>query len=337
MSTARNSILIVTLFLVVGTAEAQQPAAPPPAPTISVATLQAKHDRALINDLWAYVTANPKAEDLDQAYMAMFDKVIEHDWFAEFETLSKQYLTEHPDGPVRSLAQIVGTMARAQSGDYTQALSRYTELMKGLGKAEQEEFASNFADSLASAATGAGEYAVAKRVYQILLERYDESPTLRQKIRDDLNRLDRVGKPAPEIVAKDLKGDKFRLDSLRGKYVLVDFWATWCAPCIAELPRLQDSYAKYRERGFEIVGVSLDDTKTAVTDFVKARNIPWRQIHNASNDGDVVEAFGVNSIPATFLIDPKGVITRLEIRGQTLEQALAKAFPGPAATKPPAR
>ena len=100
------------------------------------------------------------------------------------------------------------------------------------------------------------------------------------------------------------------------------------------MPKLQESYAKYRERGFEILGVSLDETKALLTDFVKTRNVPWRQIHNASSEADVVEAFGVNSIPATFLIDPQGVITRLELRGAALDQALAKAFPGPAAAKP---
>ena len=71
--------------------------------------------------------------------------------------------------------------------------------MRGLGKAEQEEFATNFADNLANAASGAGEYQVARHVYETLLERYGESPTVRQKVRDDLNRLDKVGKPAPSI------------------------------------------------------------------------------------------------------------------------------------------
>ena len=75
---------------------------------------------------------------------------------------------------------------------------------------------------------------------------------------------------------------------------------------MAELPRLQAAYAKYHDLGFEIVGVSLDETKSAVTDFVKARNLPWRQIHNASSEADLVEAFGVTTIPATFLIDPQG-------------------------------
>ena len=332
MATVRTLFLLGIVILIPGFSQAQPaPAAPP---IVSVASIQMKHDRALIKDLNDYIASHPQADDLDQAYMAMFDKVIEHDWFSDHEKIALRYLAERPEGPVKSLAQIVATMSRAQSNDYAQALSRYSDLMSGLGKTDQEEFASNFADSLASAATGAGEYIVARKVYQLLLDRYGESPTLRQKIKDDLTRLDRVGKPAPEIVAKDVKGDPFRLDTYRGKYVLVEFWATWCAPCVAELPRLQESYAKYRDRGFEIVGVSLDETKAAVTDFVKTRKVPWRQIHNATSEGDVVEAFGVNSIPATFLIDPQGIITRLELRGASLDQALARAFPGPTLAKP---
>lgn len=298
-------------------------------PPKSVAEIQTAHDRALIRDLAAYITANPKAEDLDQAYMALFDKVIEHDWFGEHEAEAQQYLKAYPEGPVASLARIVATMARAQAGQFDEALARYKDLMASLGKTEQEEFASNFADSLASASTAAGEYNISRKVYEILISRYNDSPTLRQKVRDELARLDLVGKPAPAIAVSDVKGTALRLSDLRGKYVLVDFWATWCAPCIVELPRLQDAYTKYREAGFEIVGVSLDESKAALTDFVKARNVPWRQVHNASGGGDLVEAFGVKSIPATYLIDPQGVITRLELRGPVLDKALAKLLKDP--------
>jgi peroxiredoxin len=303
-----------------------------PAGGRTVAEIQSAHDRALVRDLAAYLAGNPKADDLDQGYMALFDKVIEHDWFSDHEPIARRYLAERPDGPVRSLAQIVATMARAQAGDFAQALARFKELMNGLGKTEQEEFAVNFADSLAVTATSAGEYAVARQVYQSLLDRYGENPNLRQKVKDDLGKLDKVGKAAPDVVARDVNGEPFRLDALRGKYVLVDFWATWCAPCVAELPRVQAAYAKYHDRGFEVVGVSLDESKTAVTDFVKARGIPWRQLHNASAGADLVEAFGVGSIPATFLINPRGVIVRLELRGPGLDQALTRllpASPGP--------
>ena len=330
MTHLRLGITLSGLLLIAGIARgADRP------PFASVADLQVAHDRTLIRDLRDYLRDHPKADDLDQAYMALFNKVIEHDWFIEHEALALQYLGDRPEGPVLSLARIVATMARAQSGQYAEALTRYHDLMRGLGKPEQEEFAANFADSLASAATTAGEYPIARRVYEELLARYPDSPNLRQKIKDDLARLDKVGKAAPAIVAKDVKGDPFRLDDLRGKYVLVDFWATWCAPCVAELPRLQAAYKTYHDGGFEIVGVSLDETKSALVDFVRARNVPWRQIHNASGGGDVVEAFGVNTIPATFLIDPQGVITRLELRGAALDQVLAKLIKDPALLRTP--
>jgi peroxiredoxin len=290
----------------------------------NVAELQNAHDRALIRDLQAYIAAKPKAEDIDHAYMTLFDKTIEHDWFLENEEPARRYLAAFPDGAVQSLAQIVATMARAQAGQFGEALKQFQGLMAGLGKPEQEEFAAHFTDSLAQAATTAGAFDVARQAYEALLQRYGESQTVRQKVKVDLNRLSLVGKPAPSVVVKDLKGDSFRLDDLRGRYVLVDFWATWCAPCVAELPRVQEAYAKYHEKGFEVVGVSLDETKPAVVDFIRTRNLPWRQIHNASCDGDLVEAFGVSTIPATFLIDPRGTIIRLELNGPALDQTLAQ-------------
>ena len=310
-------------------------------PRSSVAEIQARHDRALIRDLDDYLRKNPKADDLEQAYMTLFNKAMEHDWFAEHEGLAKRYLAENPEGAVNSLARIVATMARAQAGRFDEALARYRELMRGLGDPEQEDFAASFADTLAGAATTEGQNAVARQVYETLLEVYGESDGVRQKVEGDLARLDKVGKPAPSIAAKDLKGDLFRLQDLKGKYVLVDFWATWCAPCVAEVPRLQEAYGTYRAGGLEVVGVSLDETPEAVTDFVKSRKIGWRQIHNASGGGDLVEAFGVTTIPATFLIDPQGVITRLDLRGPTLDRTLAKLIKSPtdvpkAKTEPPA-
>jgi hypothetical protein len=89
---------------------------------------------------------------------------------------------------------------------------------------------------------------------------------------------------------------------------------------------MQEAFAKYREKGFEIVSVSLDETKESVVEFTKARKLPWRQIHNASSEGDMVEGFGVGTIPATFLIDPNGLIIRLELRGPALDSTLAKLF-----------
>jgi len=289
----------------------------------SVAEIQNQNDRALIRDLLDYLGKHPKADDLDQAYMKVFDKVIEHDWFADHEAVAQKYLSAYPEGPVRSLARIVTTMARAQAGQYREALASYESLMAGLSGADQEQFASTFSDSLAESAIAAGEPAVARKVYETLLKKFgDESPNLVRKVQGEMARLDRIGTFAPEVIVNDLSGATFRLADLKGKYVLVDFWATWCAPCTVEIPRLQAAYAKYKSKGFEVVAVSLDDAKGAVDEFVKARKLPWKQIHNATSNGDLVEAFGVKSIPATFLIDPSGKIVRLELRGPALDRAL---------------
>ena len=155
-------------------------------------------------------------------------------------------------------------------GEFEDALTNYRELMRGLTKEDQQEFAANFAESLAESATRAGEFKAAREVYEILLTRFS-NPELRNKVRDDLARLDMVGKPAPSLIVKSLNGETLRLSDLKGKYVLIDFWATWCAPCVAETPNLQKLYKAYHDKGFEIIGVSLDETLEPLNDFLKTR------------------------------------------------------------------
>jgi peroxiredoxin len=300
-------------------------------PAKSVAEIQSRHDRALVRELSEYLAVHPRADDRDQAYAALFNKAIEHDWFAEVEDLGRQYLKSDPDGPVKSLAQTVLTMARAQAGRYDEGLARFRELLAGLDPNEQEEYASSFCDSFAGSAITAGEYKVARQAYAALLDRFGESATLRQKVQGDLKRLDQVGKTAPSFRADDIQGRTIRSGDYLGKYVLLDFWATWCGPCVAELPRLQAAYRTYHGAGLEIIGISLDESKDAVVDFVKARAIPWPQVHNAGGASDLVQAFAVRAIPATYLIDPNGTIVRLDLRGKPLEETLARMIKRPAA------
>jgi thiol-disulfide isomerase/thioredoxin len=314
----RLLIILPGLLIVAGPSLvlAQEPA--------GVAGLLERHDRALIRDLGDYLRKNPKADDRDQAYAALFNKVIEHDWFTDNENLALSYLKSDPDGPVKALAQIISVMAKAGAGQFDVALTRFRDLMGGLGKPEQEDFATSFSDTFAGAAVAAGEFPTARRVYQTLGERFPDSAKVRDKAAKELGRLDRVGKPAPEIEASDLSGKPVRLESMRGKYVLVDFWATWCAPCLTELPRLQEAYRKYHPAGLEIVAVSLDETRGPVVDFINVRKIPWIQVHNGTAGADLVEAYGVSSIPASYLIDPEGRIVRIDLRGPALDATLAK-------------
>jgi peroxiredoxin/predicted negative regulator of RcsB-dependent stress response len=325
-STTLSFVVVLGTMAIVPLVHAAEPA------PVNVAEIQAKHDRAFIRELSDYLRQNPKAEDRDQAYAALFNKAIEHDWFSEAEEQGRHYLNSDPEGPVKALAQIILTMGRAQAGQFDEALKRFRELMQGIGQNEQEEFAASFADNLATAAITAGEFGIAREVYTALLSRFSDSPNLRQKVQRDLKRLDKVGKPAPSFTSEDINGKAVRLDAYRGKYVLIDFWATWCAPCIGELPRLQAAYRTYHDAGFAIIGVSLDESKTAVVDFARARNLPWPQLHNASGSADLVEGFGVSSIPATYLIDPEGTVIRLDLRGKALDETLNRLIKSPVKT-----
>jgi thiol-disulfide isomerase/thioredoxin len=318
--------LAAAVVLVAGLVRADDKSAAPQvaASKSGVSAIVVEHDKTLIKALTDYLAKNPNSDDFDQAYVIVFEKAIEHDWFLENEAMALGYMRGHPEGPVRPLALVVATMARASDGKFDAALALYKTLLKELDKADQREFGSNLGESLARSATASSEIEVARKVYEAILEKFDESPDLRNTIQDSLDRLAMVGKPAPAIVAKDLQGKTFRLSDLKGKYVLLDFWATFCGPCLKELPNLKAVYGKYHEKGLEIVSISLDEKLEPVRDFVKENKIPWREIHNNTAGADVVESFRVNNIPVTFLIAPDGRVARLDLTGEGLDKALAQ-------------
>ena len=123
-----------------------------------------------------------------------------------------------------------------------------------------------------------------------------------------------VGKPLV-LKFKATDGREVDLAKLKGKVVLVDFWATWCGPCMRELPNVKAAYEKLHGKGFEIVGVSFDRQKAALAEVVKKEGMPWPQyFENNSDEHRIGEKLGIESIPTMWLIDKKGNLRELEAR-----------------------
>ncbi len=137
------------------------------------------------------------------------------------------------------------------------------------------------------------------------------------------------------VKTTDLSGKPISLAQYKGKVVLMDFWATWCGPCVGEMPNVIAAYKKYHAQGFDIVGVSLDQDKGALTKYIAANKMPWRQIFDGKGWGSAVgRQYGVQAIPFGLLIGRDGKIIALEVRGPALGPAIAKALaakPAPAA------
>ena len=127
-----------------------------------------------------------------------------------------------------------------------------------------------------------------------------------------------IGSPAPEIVLKDLQGRDVKLSDLRGKVVLVNFWATWCKPCKEEMPAMQASYDKLGNKGFVVLAVNeLEDT-SRVAEHIRTHGHTFEVVMDHNNQ--VANRYGVVGLPASFLIDPQGIV-RERISGSLLTES----------------
>ena len=141
--------------------------------------------------------------------------------------------------------------------------------------------------------------------------------------------IEMIGKPVPDFSKTDLNGNPISLQDYRGKVVLLDFWAVWCGFCALKLPHIKKAYDTYKDKGFDVIGVSLDATESDMHGFIKENDLQWRQIYIGNlRNNPFLQQYNVTGLPVQWLIDREGKLITHKVSGEALGQLVVDALKG---------
>lgn len=326
---------------------AQSPSKPKPAPTpapakpaaaapgshATLADLQRDFQEKKLAALEAYVKTHAGAKDVGEALVEGVQLAKTLGRHADAQRLAEVYLKDHADGEEAGQMKLARATAMRDGGNAAAAEAALRDIIAGAG--EDIRSLVEATTALAEMLVDSGKKDAAIELLNSTAETHASVRGLKQHLANIVESYALLGTEPKPIGVADTAGKTIDLAEYKGKVVLLDFWATWCGPCVAELPNVLTAYEKYHDRGFEIVGISLDQDRAALDKFLADRGMTWRQQFDGLGwKNEVAVAWGVQSIPATYLIDPDGKIAAVGLRGEQLEQKLAKFYPAKAGAAP---
>ena len=259
---------------------------------------------ALIEKLGTFIKTYPKHRQVDEAYYFLGSILIELQRTEEGIAVLEELIRDYPFATYVEPSLLTLGLAHDKISEHSKADALYEKLANH-PKYRSGRYAGTAQQLLEQDKTQrTGEISGSSGV----------SPTP--------SRNPFVNRPAPDFRVMDTRGEELTLEQYRGQVVLLDFWATWCGPCIAEMPNVKLAYAKHKDRKFQIIGISLDSSIAPLEAYIQRERIEWRQYLDST--GQISGLYNVRAIPSTFLIDGTGIVRRVNLRGLALESAVAE-------------
>ncbi len=251
-----------------------------------------------------------------QYEMKLFENETAH-FEDKMQDLGKQYKEARAAGDKQTMEQIA---------------NEYQELMK-----DYDKFTENYV--ITNNTSVASPYILSQIAYSLEVDKLDsilnlfdkslDSSAYTKRMKEKVAILKKVaiGKKAPDFTLNDTTGNPISMSSFKGKYLLIDFWASWCGPCRAENPHNVALYKEFKGKDFEILGVSLDDKRENWVAAIKSDNLTWPQVSDLKGwKSSVGKLYGVSGIPHTVLLDKEGVIIAKDLRGEKLREKVAEVL-----------
>jgi thiol-disulfide isomerase/thioredoxin len=328
-------------------APGQAVAAPPTEE--SVRTINDDYDQKLLAlerqrlERLGRLAARQKPADAAATYEQLFRLGIGANLFRDAEEAADTVVKNGSASPTTlALAHLVRIIARADRGAYEDSLDCLRQALaqrqkEGEAGATQAHLMSSeivgICDAYYQRLVHGGQYEIARKAFRLVLDE-TRQPAVKDYLTSRLERIERVGKPAPPLRGTDIDGKPFDLADSRGKVVLVVFWASWCLPSAAETEWLDQAYDAYRGRGLQIVGVNLDTLQDGgqkletvlpnIRRFLLDYNVRWPSLINGTGDRNYARAYGITDIPANVLIDREGKVVQVDLVRQNFESILSR-------------
>jgi len=265
----------------------------------------------------------------------MVGRVGPDELYSKATSLIEDFIRKYPDSQEAGQARLLLGQICSQFGDNEKAIKYINDFLNSpqAGKNIAVKYQALY--MVATSYLNLEMFSEARESFSRIVNAKEMiSERLRQSARMQIDRIEilkklRIGMPAIEFETTGFDGKRIALKDFRGKVVLLDFWATWCAPCRQEMPNVVGLYKDFHGKGFEIIGISLDQDRGKLEEYLKANGITWPQIFDGKGwDKSIGRMYGVMSIPTTYLLDREGRIRYKNVRGESLRKAVKELVEG---------